>query len=112
MFYEGNWIDSFPQNYQWSNATVITKGMAPTGAVALGEIDEIVQRLHERADEPNAWWEEWCAVAERMENVADTAASEGRDATARNYYLRAGMYYFTGERMVPPGEQKTAIYRK
>jgi hypothetical protein len=22
------------------------------------------------------------------------------------------MYYFTGERMVPPGEQKLAIYRK
>jgi len=112
MYYEGNWIDSFPKNYQWSNATVITKGMAPWGAVALGEIDEVVQRLHQRADEPHAWWEEWCAMAERMEKAADQAAAEGRDATAGNYYLRAGMYYYTGERMVPPGEQKLGIYRK
>jgi alpha-beta hydrolase superfamily lysophospholipase len=112
MFYESNWIHSFPQNYQWSNATLITKGMAPYGAVALGEIDEIVLRLHQRAEEPAAWWEEWCAMAERVEKLGDEAAAAGHHATAGNYYLRAGMYYFTGERMVPPGEQKTGIYRK
>ena len=48
MFYPGNWIDSFADNYQFSNATLITKGMAPWNAVALGEIDEVIQRLHER----------------------------------------------------------------
>ena len=112
MHYEGNWIDSFPKNYQWSNATLITKGMAPYGAVALGEIDEIIQRLHRRVEEPQAWAEEWCAMAARIEAIADEAARERRDATAGNYYLRAGMYYFTGERMVPPGAEKTAIYRK
>ena len=90
MFYEGNWIDSFPKNYQWSNATSITKGMAPWGAVALGEIDEVVQRLHQRADEPQAWWEEWCAMAERMEKTADAAVAQRHEATAGNYYLRAG----------------------
>jgi alpha-beta hydrolase superfamily lysophospholipase len=51
-------------------------------------------------------------MAERMERAGDEAAAERRDATAGNYYLRAGMYYFTGERMVPPGAQKLAIYRK
>ena len=112
MYYESNWIDSFPKNYQWSNAALITKGMAPTGSVALGEIDEVVQRLHERANEPQAWWEEWCAMAERMEKSADEAAAKGHQATAGNFYLRAGMYYYTGERMVPPGEQKLGIYRK
>jgi alpha-beta hydrolase superfamily lysophospholipase len=112
MHYESNWIDSFPKNYQWSNAALITKGMAPTGSVALGEIDEVVQRLHERANEPQAWWDEWCAMAGRMEKTADEAAAKGHQATAGNYYLRAGMYYYTGERMVPPGEQKLGIYRK
>lgn len=111
MFYLGNWIDSFPENYQWSNATSITKGMAPWGVVALGEIDEVVQRLHARAREPHAWWEEWTALAARLERRADAAAAAGRHATAGNYYLRAAMYYYTGERMVPPGEQKTVIYR-
>lgn len=112
MFYSGNWIDSFPDNYQWSNATSITKGMAPWGAAALGEIDEVMQRLHARAREPEAWWEEWTAMGERMERMADIAAAEGRDATAGNYYLRAGLYYYTGERMVPPGEKKLGTYRK
>jgi hypothetical protein len=37
MYYEGNWIDSFPTNYQWSNATSITKGITLWGAVALAK---------------------------------------------------------------------------
>jgi dienelactone hydrolase len=106
------WIDHFPGNFMWSNATLVTKGMAPYGAVALGEIDWVVQPLHERIKEPQAWWEEWCAVAERVERAGDKAAAEGRSATAGNCYLRAGNYYYTGERMVPPGEQKLGIYRK
>jgi alpha-beta hydrolase superfamily lysophospholipase len=112
VFYPSNWIHSFPQNFQWSNATLVCKGMAPYGAVALGEIDWIVQRLHERSDEEHAWWEEWCAVAEKVERCGDEAAAAGHHATAGNYYLRAGNYYYTGERMVPPGEQKTSIYKK
>ena len=112
MFYSGNWIDSFPENFQWSNATLVTKGMAPYGAVALGEIDWVVQRLHARSNEPQAWCEEWVAVAAKVEQKADAAAAAGRSATAGNYYLRAGNYYYTGERMVPPGEQKLGIYRK
>jgi alpha-beta hydrolase superfamily lysophospholipase len=112
MFYSGNWIDSFPENFQWSNATLVTKGMAPYGAVAMGEIDEVIQRMHARANEPQAWWEEWGRMGERLERVADAAAAEGRDATAGNSYLRAAMYYYTGERMIEPGEQKLGLYRK
>lgn len=112
IFYPGNWIESFPEHHQWSNATLVTKGMAPWGAVALGEIDQVIQRLHGRQEEPHAWWEEWTALAARVEKAADLAATEGRDATAGNCYLRAGNYYYTGERMVPPGEQKMGIYRK
>ena len=112
MFYQGNWIHSFPQNFQWSNATLIAKGMAPYGAVALGEIDVVVQRLHERIDDSAAWWEEWGAMAAKIEKQADAAAADGRSATAGNYYVRAGNYYYTGERMLPPGEQKLEMYRK
>jgi alpha-beta hydrolase superfamily lysophospholipase len=112
VFYSSNWIHSFPQNYQWSNAALVAKGMAPYGAVALGEIDWVVQRLHERSNEPHAWWEEWSTVADQVERAGDEAAAAGKHATAGNYYLRAGNYYYTGERMVPPGEQKLALYRK
>ena len=90
------WIDHFPGNFMWSNATLVTKGMAPYGAVAMGEIDEICERLRPRQNEPDAWREEWCAMGARLEKVADAAEAAGRRFTAGNYYLRAGMYYFTG----------------
>src|SRR3954464_272582 len=94
MSYKGTWIMQFPGNLTWSNAALVTKGMAPYGAVALGEIDEVCERLKHRQDEADAWREEWCAMALRLEQAADRAAGEGRQFTAGNYYLRAGMYYF------------------
>ena len=108
----GAWIEQFPGNLTWSNAALVTKGMAPYGAVALGEIDEVCERLKARQGEADAWREEWCAMARRLERAADTAAAEGRALSAGNCYLRAGMYYFTGERFVVPGEQKREIGRK
>jgi dipeptidyl aminopeptidase/acylaminoacyl peptidase len=112
MASNGSWIEHFPGNFVWSNALLVTKGMAPYGAVALGEIDEVCERLKQRQSEPDAWREEWCALGSRLEKVADRAAAEGHQFTAGNYYLRAGMYYFTGERFVVPGEQKRDIGRK
>jgi len=35
------WISEFPGNFVWSNAALVTKGMVPCGAVALGEIDKV-----------------------------------------------------------------------
>jgi dienelactone hydrolase len=107
-----SWIEEFPGNFVWSNATLVTKGMASYGAVALAEIDEVCERLRARPGEPNAWTEEWSAMGRRLEAVADAAAAEGREMTAGNYYLRAGMYYFTGERFVLPGPEKRAIGKK
>ncbi len=112
MALNGTWIDHFPDSFQWSNATLIAKGMAPYGAVALEEIDRIGEKLKARAGEPDAWWQEWSAMASRIEQVADKAVADGRQATAGNYYIRAGNYYFTGERFIAPGEQKLAMYRK
>jgi hypothetical protein len=37
------WIDHFPENFTWSNAMLVTKGMAPYGAVALEEIERIAE---------------------------------------------------------------------
>jgi dienelactone hydrolase len=107
-----SWVAEFPGNFVWSNAALITKGMAPYGAVALAEIDEVCERLRSRQAEPDAWREEWCRMGRRLEAVAEKAADDGHEMTAGNYYLRAGMYYFTGERFVPPGEEKRAIGRK
>jgi len=109
----GTWIDHFPGNFMWSNATLVCKGMAPYGAVAIGEIDRIGERLAARGmGDLDAWWQEWCAMAEQNEKLADAAAVDGRELTAGDHYLRAGNYYYTGERFVPPGERKLGIYRK
>src|SRR5687767_7321050 len=112
MASDGPWIEQFPGNFVWSNAALVTKGMAPYGAVALGEIDQVCQRLRGRQGDADAWQQEWCALGRRLEAVADQAAAEGRQMTAGNYYLRAGMYYFTGERFVPPGDLKRQLGRK
>lgn len=106
------WIDHFPENFTWSNAMLVTKGMAPYGAVALEEIDRIAQRLRTRPDDPDAWWQEWSAMAARIEEYADGEAAKGHQLTAGNYYIRAGNYYFTADRPVPPGERKLGLYRK
>ena len=106
------WIDHFPGNFMWSNATLVTKGMAPYGAVALGEIDEVCGRLRGRQDQPHAWSEEWSALAARLERAADAAEAESNRASAGNLYLRAGMYYFTAERFIVPGPEKREMGRK
>ncbi len=108
----GPWVEHFPGNMVWSNACLVTKGMAPYGAVALGEIDEVCERLRPRQDEPDAWREEWCAMGARLEKIADAAQAAGHKMSAGNYYLRAGMYYFTGERFITPGAQKRETGRK
>jgi alpha-beta hydrolase superfamily lysophospholipase len=110
-----SWISEFPGNFVWSNAALVTKGMAPYGAVALGEMDEVCDRLRARQHEPdawNAWRDEWRSLGQRLEAVATAAAADGRQMTAGNYYLRAGMYYFTGERFIPPGDEKRALGAK
>ena len=106
MFYNSNWIHSFPQNYQWSNAILVTKGMAPYGAVAMGEIDIVTQKLHARINEPHAWWEEWSRDGRIRRARRRCAAAAGNHATAGNYYLRAANYYYCGERMIEPGDQE------
>jgi hypothetical protein len=78
MFCNSNWIHSFPQNYQWSNAILVTKGMAPYGAVAMGEIDLVTQKLHARINEPHAWWEEWSAMADLEKIDGPIPARSGR----------------------------------
>ncbi len=112
MTTRGFWIDHFPSNFLWSNAALACKGMAPYGVVAMDEIDRIVEKLKTRQGEPAAWPQEWCALAEQLEKTADAAAAKGRDRTAGNYYLRAGNYYYTGERFIPPGDEKVAVGRK
>ena len=85
--------------------------MAPYGAVAMGEIDIVTQKLHARINEPHAWWS-GRRSAEFFRRTGDAAAAEGNHATAGNYYLRAANYYYCGERMIEPGDKKLGMYNR
>src|SRR5450759_3038760 len=111
----GNWIEHFPDNAKWSNAIQIVKGMAPWGAVSLGEVDRVAARMTARAGESDldsVWKQEWAAMADTIAAVADKAAAEGRKITAGDHYMRAGNYYYSAERMIPPGDERLGYYKK
>ena len=42
------WIDHFGDNFLWSNAALVIKGMAPYGVIALEEMDRVCERLKVR----------------------------------------------------------------
>jgi dienelactone hydrolase len=110
-----HWTDHFGENFSWSNATMVTKGMAPYGVVCLGEIERIGEKLIARGNDPadkDAWWQEWCAMGDHVVALGDAAMEKGRRLSAGDYYMRAGYYHYTGERMVYPGELKSKIYEK
>jgi dienelactone hydrolase len=104
----GPWIDHFRDNFLWSNATLILKGMAPYGVVALEEMDRACERLRVRQNEPQAWTEEWRALGNEIEQRAGAALEKGHRHTAGNYYLRAGIYHYNAERFIMPGPDKRA----
>ena len=109
------WAVHFPGNLRWTNAMQIVKGMAPYAAVAMDEVERVGRRLKARAAEVDldrVWREEWAAMADRVTAAADTAAAEGRHITAGHHYMRAGNYYYSAERFIPPGADKMAMYRK
>jgi len=112
---EATWALHFPDNLRWSNAMQIVKGMTPYGAVAMDEVDRIGRRLKARAAEADldrVWREEWSAMADRVAGVADRAAAEGRTITAGHHDMRAGNYYYSAERFIPPGPDKIAMYHR
>jgi dipeptidyl aminopeptidase/acylaminoacyl peptidase len=107
----GPWIDHFTDNFLWSNATLILKGMAPYGVVSLEEMDRACERLRKRWDEPDrgkAWFEEWRALGDQIEKRGDDALAKGHKITAGDYYLRAGIYHYNAERFIVPSPEKKA----
>ena len=105
----GPWINHFGDNFLWSNAALIIKGMAPYGVVALEEIDRVCEKLRARETEPDrgaAWKEEWSAMGALIEKRGDDALAKGHKSTAGDYYLRAGIYHYNAERFIQPGPEK------
>jgi dipeptidyl aminopeptidase/acylaminoacyl peptidase len=107
-----HWFQYFPNNYMWSQGIGMAIEMIPWGAAAMGEIDQVGQRLLGREGDNEAWAEEWSGMAEKMERRAEQAVAANHALTAGTYYLHAATYYGYGERYLHLGERKLAVYRK
>jgi hypothetical protein len=106
-----HWFEYFPGNHMWSQGMMFGIEMQTWGAAALGEIDQIGQKLKAHVGDNDKWWQEWTAMAQRIEGFGEAAEREGCQLTAGSYYLRAAIYYFCGERFIAPSECKWETYR-
>jgi dienelactone hydrolase len=106
-----HWFEYFPGNHMWSQGMMFGIEMQTWGAAALGEIDQIGQKLKTCVGDNEKWWQEWTAMAKRIEGFGEQAERDGHELTAGSYYLRAAIYYFCGERFIPPSERKWETYR-
>ncbi len=107
-----HWFEYFPSNFVWSQQMMSMIDMAAWGAAAMGEIDQVGQRLKGREGDNEAWFTEWCAMAEDMERKARAAQAANHQLTAGTYFLHAGVYFLWAERFTPPGERKFNTYRR
>lgn len=106
-----HWFEYFPGHHMWSQGMMFGIEMQTWGAAALGEIDQIGQRLRAHVGDNEQWWQAWTDMARRIEAYGDAAEREGNRLTAGSYYLRAATYYFCGERFIAPSERKWDTYR-
>ena len=106
-----HWFEYFPGNHMWSQGMMFGIEMQTWGAAAIGEIDQIGQKLKAHVGDNEKWWQEWIAMAKRIEGFAHAEEAAGHPLTAGSYYLRAAVYYFCGERFIPPSERKWETYR-
>jgi dipeptidyl aminopeptidase/acylaminoacyl peptidase len=96
----------------WSQGMMSAIEMIPFGASAMGEVDQVGQRLRDRIGDNEAWCEEWAAMGAKMEARARDEAALGHDLTAGTYYLHASTYFGYGERYLHVGERKLQVYRR
>ncbi|MCC7080606.1 MAG: alpha/beta fold hydrolase [Burkholderiales bacterium] len=106
-----HWFEYFPGNHMWSQGMMFGIEMAVQGAAALGEIDQIGQQLKAHVGDNERWWQEWTAMARRVEGFGEAEEKAGHELSAGSYYLRAAIYYFCGERFIAPSERKWDSYR-
>jgi dienelactone hydrolase len=105
-----HWFEYFPGHHMWSQGMMFGIEMQTWGAAALGEIDQIGQKLKDHVGDNERWWREWNAMAARVEGFGDEAERVGHHLTAASYHLRAAVYYFCGERFIPPSDRKRETY--
>ncbi len=96
----------FPGNYPWSSAF----NLAIMAGGTLGDLHRWLEPLRDGEPDPTAWSQAWEHMAEQQEQLAERDLAAGRRRSAGARLLRAAVYHQSGERQIPPGDEKTASY--
>jgi dienelactone hydrolase len=85
----------FDTDEAFSFETLRAVGYAPYGGADIGEVMATAARI--TPGDPESWYREWLALADRIATIADKSAADGHAASASSAYLRASNYYRTAE---------------
>jgi len=81
----------FMEHEQMDFETQILLGCCHYGAADAGEILAMVERIP--SGDFEKWYQEWHAIAERMQGIAEQSALSGNLVSARRAFLRAATYF-------------------
>ncbi|MCX5837326.1 MAG: alpha/beta fold hydrolase [Deltaproteobacteria bacterium] len=81
----------FMEHEQMDFETQILLGCCHYGAADAGEILAVVERIP--SGDFEKWYQEWYAIAERMQGIAEQSALSGNLVSARKACLRAATYF-------------------
>lgn len=101
-------FEYFPGNYPWSSAF----NLALMAGGSVGDLDRWLRPLKDTEPDADAWLAAWEGMADQQRELAERDLADGFPRAAGARYLRACMYSQSGERQVPPGEEKTRSYVK
>lgn len=85
----------FDDDESFSFETLRAVGYAVYGGADIGEVITTAQRI--TPGDPESWYREWRALADRIAAVADACDAGGHEVSASSAYLRASNYYRTAE---------------
>jgi dienelactone hydrolase len=104
-------FEYFENHYSWNLGVL----MAAQLGGEMSEIDEACRPLRALApgdDAGTAWVARWSALAEKVQGFARRDEEAGRHLSAGKKYLRACVYWLTGERMAShKSPQKLEMYK-
>jgi hypothetical protein len=84
-------ISGFYQNADLDFEVRSTLGKVASGAAETGEVLSAIAGVDE--GDPQAWFDGWMALGERVQDAADESAARGHLVSATSSYLRASTYF-------------------
>ncbi len=108
----GSWFQYFPEHYLWSQVMCGVLNQSHSGGSNLFETDQVGKRLLGKEGDGEAWYQEWHAMAEKTQALAEAEEKKGHMITASAAYIRSAIYHYTCERFILPTDpRKEASYR-